>query len=493
MLPGVKASTDISMHDRLQLDYGWTRRQRQVLNLITLGKTNTEIAGALGLSLAGAKWHVAEILSKLQAGSREEAAEYWRHHNGLTPRFGRIFTGMATASLAKWVAVSAGVSLVSAVGLVTLLQLNSEDASDGGSGLPSATSLSSTAAPGTKGLLGVFEDPRPMAPSRAVTAGSAPASPFAAWDGKSTVIYDVSTGKETNLGAGSLPVFSPGGTWAVWIAGAQADGRLEGEVRAIELATGTVKSLGPGRAGFPRFLDNSTVVFSLPGTDSRLAAVDLESGARVDISNEDANRRHRERLSQERMTTPDGFRISSLPNSAATPVARGGPFWRDVTVTDLRSGTIVLAFEAFAALPAGAGQIVVASKPNGATVNIFLVSIAAGQAQFLGTTRLSEPNFPLAADGQRVVWVDDFCGQPQGNVFMYERSSGELIQISGLQGLVTLTPSGKLAVGYFGATAVIDPLTFSTLATVPDEGDVNWSSDYRYAAHGQVGGHGGLC
>ncbi len=51
-----------------------TRREREVLDLIRLGLTNEEIAGRLGISLDGAKYHVSQILSKLGVGSREEAA-----------------------------------------------------------------------------------------------------------------------------------------------------------------------------------------------------------------------------------------------------------------------------------------------------------------------------------------------------------------------------------------------------------------------------------
>ena len=64
------------MRERLRTDYAWTVRQKQVLDLIAQGRSNTEIAEELGLSLDGAKWHVSEILSKLQAEQREEAAEY---------------------------------------------------------------------------------------------------------------------------------------------------------------------------------------------------------------------------------------------------------------------------------------------------------------------------------------------------------------------------------------------------------------------------------
>ncbi|MEX0782176.1 MAG: LuxR C-terminal-related transcriptional regulator [Dehalococcoidia bacterium] len=106
--------TPIPMRERLRMDYGWTARQKQVLELIARGRSNTEIAEELGLSLAGAKWHVSEILSKLQADQREEAADYWRRYNGLAPRFERIFRGIAGGVTTKWVAGSAAVLVVGA-------------------------------------------------------------------------------------------------------------------------------------------------------------------------------------------------------------------------------------------------------------------------------------------------------------------------------------------------------------------------------------------
>ncbi len=51
-----------------------TDREREVLGLVRLGLTNEEIAGRLGITLDGAKYHVSEILSKLGVSSREEAA-----------------------------------------------------------------------------------------------------------------------------------------------------------------------------------------------------------------------------------------------------------------------------------------------------------------------------------------------------------------------------------------------------------------------------------
>ena len=124
----MKSEPPISMRDRLREDYRWTSRQREVLSLLAAGKSNGEIAEILGISLPGAKWHVREILSKLNASSREEAAEYWRHHNGLAPRFGRIFRGLARVSLPK-LAAAGGLTGVIAVSVAVVL---SQSGSDGG-------------------------------------------------------------------------------------------------------------------------------------------------------------------------------------------------------------------------------------------------------------------------------------------------------------------------------------------------------------------------
>ncbi len=51
-----------------------TSREREVLDLVRLGLTNEEIAERLGVSVAGAKYHVSQILGKLGVGSRHEAA-----------------------------------------------------------------------------------------------------------------------------------------------------------------------------------------------------------------------------------------------------------------------------------------------------------------------------------------------------------------------------------------------------------------------------------
>ncbi len=53
-----------------------TPREWEVLALLRDGRSNDEIAQRLDISLAGAKYHVSEILGKLGVASREEAAAW---------------------------------------------------------------------------------------------------------------------------------------------------------------------------------------------------------------------------------------------------------------------------------------------------------------------------------------------------------------------------------------------------------------------------------
>lgn len=54
-----------------------TSREEEVLNLMSLGKTNQEIADELVIALGTAKNHVHSIFQKLNVKNRREAALYW--------------------------------------------------------------------------------------------------------------------------------------------------------------------------------------------------------------------------------------------------------------------------------------------------------------------------------------------------------------------------------------------------------------------------------
>ncbi len=76
-----------------------TPRQREVLQMIADGRTNPEIAERLGITLDGAKFHVREILGRLQVDSREEAADWWRANRSLR---GRVASWMRAITPAGW-------------------------------------------------------------------------------------------------------------------------------------------------------------------------------------------------------------------------------------------------------------------------------------------------------------------------------------------------------------------------------------------------------
>jgi DNA-binding NarL/FixJ family response regulator len=60
-----------------QPDFALSERQREVLELMTRGLTNRDIAGVLGISAATVKVHVAAILVALGASNRTEAVMMW--------------------------------------------------------------------------------------------------------------------------------------------------------------------------------------------------------------------------------------------------------------------------------------------------------------------------------------------------------------------------------------------------------------------------------
>ena len=82
-----------------------------------------------------------------------------------------------------------------------------------------------------------------------------------------------------------------------------------------------------------------------------------------------------------------------------------------------------------------------------------------------------------------------------------ERAAKRLTEVdtAGKAWWVLLTPSGQVGLGEFGAHTLYDPATFNALVQLPartgttNGADIAWSPDYRYAAYGTTGGHGGLC
>lgn len=80
------------------------------MSLMAAGHTNQEIAEAMGFTLDGAKWHVSEILRKLDVGSREDAIEIWRAEHGLKPRFRNASYALVLGVL-RWAVIPAAAAI----------------------------------------------------------------------------------------------------------------------------------------------------------------------------------------------------------------------------------------------------------------------------------------------------------------------------------------------------------------------------------------------
>ncbi|MEX0782173.1 MAG: helix-turn-helix transcriptional regulator [Dehalococcoidia bacterium] len=166
------APSPISMRERLRENYAWTPRQREVLDLMSRGKTNTEIGESLGISLDGAKWHVSEILSKLQAESREEAGDYWRRYNGFAPRFGRVFRGIAGGTAVKWVGGATGLVVAGAAATAIVAIAINQSSNEPLTGDPNSPAPIVTPPPAGPGPGSVFNGKVSFGQNRASIPGS---------------------------------------------------------------------------------------------------------------------------------------------------------------------------------------------------------------------------------------------------------------------------------------------------------------------------------
>lgn len=156
-----------------------TARQREVLGLLARGYTNPQIGEALGISLDGAKWHVAEIMARLGVDSREDAAAVWRDYNRAPRRLARAMRGfLPVAAWAKWGAAVVGAGAVSAIAVVTIVAANSGGVGRTAGVLPGTSTATLTVAATASGTNAaappVGSDITPAAdiPSRAIAIGT---------------------------------------------------------------------------------------------------------------------------------------------------------------------------------------------------------------------------------------------------------------------------------------------------------------------------------
>lgn len=132
--------------DRTQHIERLTPRQREVLRLIERGHTNGEIAERLGISLQGVKWHVRELLGKLNAESREELIER-RHASNGWPNPAQWLRGVTSLGTLKLASIAAGVAVGSLGFAATVSVLNGNGSSAQRPDEPANVAAVLTAAP----------------------------------------------------------------------------------------------------------------------------------------------------------------------------------------------------------------------------------------------------------------------------------------------------------------------------------------------------------
>ena len=123
-------------HYKTRYKHDLTPQQERVLRLIASGQTNAEIAGALGLSIDGVKWHVREILAKLELDSREDAAEWWRAYRRPSARANRMMHAVVHAAAWKVGIASLGVAGFAGLGAIALMVASNRSDEGGPNGLP---------------------------------------------------------------------------------------------------------------------------------------------------------------------------------------------------------------------------------------------------------------------------------------------------------------------------------------------------------------------
>ncbi|MBN9493557.1 helix-turn-helix transcriptional regulator [bacterium] len=124
-----------------------TKRQREVLSLAAKGMTNPEIGDRLGISKDGAKWHIGEILMRLNVDTREEAVDLWKRYNGLPYRLHRVVRAVLGPLAVRW--ALGGVAAAAVTGLaVALVVLATQDSDHPKAGVtpPAATTAATPAA-----------------------------------------------------------------------------------------------------------------------------------------------------------------------------------------------------------------------------------------------------------------------------------------------------------------------------------------------------------
>ena len=352
--------------------------------------------------------------------------------------------------------------------------------------------------------------------------GPRPDSVFPPWHGTDAVIYDTATGRVIDLGEGGMIAFSRDSRYAAWIRGewyldAIGFPAVRGDAWILTLATGDQRRIGQAQA--VTFVDSDRIALQAPPTPFEDARWELFDIATLQPSADQTTEPPIERPARR---TSTGHILTTTP-VAGSALPRGGYGAATWQLLDPADGHVVMQFEAFAVADATATELVVARALSGLPtepfrsvhVQVYILDVTTGQAKWIGQAAASTPNWNLSANEKYVLWTNNFCAE-EGlvEVLILERGSlyrgyagepGEPLEPGTDVAWMFLTPSGLIAQGTFGATALIDPATLKYTSVLPEVrlartpfGDwvpvhPSWSPDYRYATYYFAGGHGGLC
>jgi Tol biopolymer transport system component/DNA-binding CsgD family transcriptional regulator len=211
-----------------------TPREWQVLAVLREGLTNEQIAQRLDISFATAKYHVAEIISKLGVQTREEAAawqpeaapdRWWQSALAWLPRRAWPIAGAAGALAAVgavglvW-ALSNGVESGAVTELTATEKPNPRPTviyAGTSSGPTTAASVPTEGAPGEVRLSSITE--------LLSNAGLAPADARPYQPPRNSVVLTAANGlQETEIAYGSNPVWSPDGMKLAFAGGGDGPG-----------------------------------------------------------------------------------------------------------------------------------------------------------------------------------------------------------------------------------------------------------------------------
>jgi hypothetical protein len=395
------------------------------------------------------------------------------------------------------------------------------------------------AAPGTTPLATVTAAPRATATPITVSfessenrgmagvgwdIGPRPDSPFPAWNGREAVIYDTKAQVALDLGEGTGVIFSDDSKYAAWLAapleyssGAFSNFPTQGEAKIVTLATGEQRSMGPASALL--FVEGDRIALAAPRTPTENTKWTLFDTATLQRS---ADQTTQGQQSLERHTST-GQLLQATP-VAGTEIPRGGYGLTHFRLIDADDRHPVMEFDAFAVADADSTHLVVARTVGelpknpfvSLPVSIYLLDVTNGSGNWIGGARASSPNWNLSANERWVLWTNDFCSEeaPGPEVVLLDRSGGQgirgyagsargALRVESSEAWMFLAPNGLIAQGTFGATALLDPVTFHYVVTLPpmqlppelsgQSPQARWSKDYRYATYYFAGGHGGLC